>query len=260
MPSIACRNAASRLFSTSGNAPTLANAAALEREGVDPQRIFVTGNPGIDSVLWTRDLLMSHDLHPLREELPEEQWRTIEAAPAMVLVTAHRRENFGDGMRELCGAILDMARSHPELSIVFPVHPNPSVRGPVYAALSDCRNVLLTTPLSYPSFVYLMHRCKFLISDSGGVQEEAPALGKQVIVTRSCTERGEAMAQGSVTLAGANRAAIREQAERLLAQGNATAGAGTPFGDGRAAEKILTIFDSWVPGRRETGELIAQGS
>lgn len=227
-------------------APTQANANTLLQEGAIPRSVYVTGNPGVDAVLWTRDKVRRSRVNPLTGFASAFEIRSIEHADHIVLVTAHRRENFGAGLRELCEAIAQLAVRHPETAFVFPVHPNPNVHGPVHSALGGFKNVLLLAPLDYPAFVYTMDRSTCIITDSGGVQEEAPALGKPLIVTRSTTERTEAISIGSSCLTGADAAQIVAAAEDILRRPAAPSlrtGETSPFGDGFAAAKIVRILE-----------------
>lgn len=227
-------------------APTEANAEALVKEGIRPRSIHVSGNPGIDAVLWARDKVRRSRVNPLSAHVEIPELRRIEQSKHIVVVTAHRRENFGAGLRELCDAIVHIAAHHPETAVVFPVHPNPNVRGPVHSAIGGLHNVFLLSPLGYPAFVHLMDISSCIITDSGGVQEEAPALGKPLIVTRSSTERMEAVTRGASCLTGAVAAEIVNAVESVLgaADGNERpVPASSPFGDGRAAEQIVRVLE-----------------
>jgi UDP-N-acetylglucosamine 2-epimerase (non-hydrolysing) len=227
-------------------APTQANADTLLKEGVIPRSIHLTGNPGIDAVLWTRDKVRQSRIHPLSAYTSVSDLHRIEQSDHIVLVTAHRRENFGAGLRDLCDAVSQIAVSHPETAIVFPVHPNPNVRGPVHSALGCFRNVFLLPPLDYPAFVHLMDASSCIVTDSGGVQEEAPALGKPVIVTRANTERMESVSAGTSCLTGTvirNIVTAADEILRLPKCPNIATPASSPFGDGFAAEKIVRILE-----------------
>lgn len=160
----------------------------------------------------------------------------------MILVTAHRRESFGQGLVNICQAIREIALTHSSVSLVYPVHPNPNVRRPVRSLLRGLKNVHLLGPLNYESFVYLMMNCHFVLTDSGGIQEEAPALGKPVLVMRDVTERGEAVDAGVARLVGTDKATIVRGVRRLLrsdAAYRAMAGKRSPFGDGLASGRII---------------------
>ncbi|HZQ54506.1 MAG TPA: UDP-N-acetylglucosamine 2-epimerase (non-hydrolyzing) [Bryobacteraceae bacterium] len=213
-------------------AATEAAACNLTAEGVAKDSIYVTGNPGIDAVLQIKEALGQGRLSGL--ELPEENGRKT------IVVTAHRRESFGPDLREICNAIGVLAERE-DLRIVWPVHPNPNVRSVVDATLRGRCNVLLLEPLDYVPFVDLMRRAYLLITDSGGIQEEGPSLGKPVLVLRNKTERPEAVHAGTATLTGTNRDSIVREALRLIEdQGayEAMARVHNPYGDGRASERI----------------------
>ncbi len=213
-------------------AATEAAACNLTAEGVAKDSIYVTGNPGIDAVLQIKEALGQGRLSGL--ELPEENGRKT------IVVTAHRRESFGPDLREICNAIGVLAERE-DLRIVWPVHPNPNVRSVVDATLRWRCNVLLLEPLDYVPFVDLMRRAYLLITDSGGIQEEGPSLGKPVLVLRNKTERPEAVHAGTATLTGTNRDSIVREALRLIEdQGayEAMARVHNPYGDGRASERI----------------------
>ena len=158
------------------------------------------------------------------------------------MVTGHRRESFGDGFERICGALADIARTHPEVQVVYPVHLNPNVREPVKRILSDIDNVILIDPQDYLPFVYLMDHSYLILTDSGGIQEEAPSLGKPVLVMRKTTERPEALAAGTVRLVGTDIALIMEEVSRLLTDENEyhlMSRAHNPYGDGKACQRIL---------------------
>jgi UDP-N-acetylglucosamine 2-epimerase (non-hydrolysing) len=227
-------------------APTEGNAEALRKEGVPPRGIHVTGNPGIDAVLWTRSKVRKSRVNPLASYVSVSELRRIEQSDRMILVTAHRRENFGPGLGELCKAVTSIAEQYPHTAIVFPVHPNPNVHGPVHAALGYFPNVFLLRPVDYPAFVYLMDASSCIITDSGGVQEEAPALGKPLIVTRANTERTESLLAGVSCLAGTDVGHIVggvDEILRLPKQTQAGTAGSSPFGDGLAAERIVQILE-----------------
>lgn len=227
-------------------APTQADADTLLKEGVIPRSIHVTGNPGIDAVLWARTKVRRSRVNPLHTYAAVSELRRIAESEHIVLVTAHRRENFGAGLRQLCNAIGQIAACHPETAIVLPVHPNPNVREPVHSALGYFPNVFLLPPLDYPAFVHLMDASSCIITDSGGVQEEAPALGKPVIVTRSTTERIESVSSGASCLTGMRARDIVIAVEKILRLPKTVdirTSASSPFGDGLAAERIVRILE-----------------
>jgi UDP-N-acetylglucosamine 2-epimerase (non-hydrolysing) len=204
----------------------------LLREGVDRSSIEVTGNTGIDAVLSVSASLAKGLLRGT--PLP------INGDKRLIVVTAHRRESFGEGFKRICSAIAGIAERE-DVQIVWPVHPNPNVQNTVHATFQGRRNVLLIEPLSYVPFVDLMRRAFLLITDSGGVQEEGPSLGKPILVLREKTERPEAVKVGTVKLVGTNRDLIINEAERLLddpSEYNRMARLHNPYGDGRASERI----------------------
>ncbi len=226
--------------------PTERCRRALAAEGVAPERIWLTGNTVVDALLWVRDKLGSTPLEQDRDALGSA-YQAVAADPPLVLVTGHRRESFGAGFEGICFALKMLAEKHPEIEIVYPVHLNPEVQQPVRRTLADLPNVHLLAPLSYGVFARLMNRCKFILSDSGGIQEEAPALGKPVLVMREVTERQEAIEAGTARLVGSDPKRIVGEAERLLTDAatyRAMSRAHNAFGDGRAAERIVDALAS----------------
>ena len=212
-------------------------AGNLRAEGIPAASIFVTGNTVVDAVLFIRDGLE-------KGELPRTQWPFLDPSRKLILVTAHRRESFGDGFERICRALLELA-GRPDVKIVYPVHCNPNVQEPVRRALSGCSNIHLLEPLEYVPFVDLMTRSYLILSDSGGVQEEAPSLGKPVLVMREKTERPEAVRAGTVRLVGTDVEKILRQAGRLLndpAYYGEMARRHNPYGDGHACERIAAII------------------
>ena len=221
-------------------APTEAAEAALLREGVAPEKIFVTGNTGIDAVLWVRDALE-------RGELRAPSWPWLDPARRLVLVTCHRRENFGPGFDRVMRALALLAE-RPDVQLVYPVHRNPNVLGPAHSQLAGHANIVLLDPLPYVAFVDLMRRCWMIVTDSGGIQEEAPSLGKPVLVLREKTERPEAVAAGTVRLVGTDPASIVREAGRLLddqAEYGRMARIHNPYGDGRASGRIRQAIEDY---------------
>ena len=213
-------------------APTAGARDNLLREGFDPASVHVTGNTVIDALLE----VVQREV-PLPVEVPEGR--------RMLLVTAHRRENFGAPFREVCEAVRDIADRHADVHVVYPVHPNPNVSGPAHEILSGHARIVLCPPLDYLPFVAAMKRAHLILTDSGGVQEEAPALGKPVLVMRQETERPEAVEAGVVKLVGPVRDAIVAEASRLLDDPEAYARMArgvSPYGDGRAAGRIVDIL------------------
>jgi len=218
-------------------APTERARQNLLHDGVDSSRVFVTGNTVIDALLMAREKVAA---------LPQP-WPHMNRLGdrRMVLITAHRRENFGRGLVAICRAIRTLATRFPDVEFVYPVHLNPNVQKPVYETLDGIANVHLTAPLDYVPFIAAMERCSFLLSDSGGIQEEAPALGKPVLVMRDVTERPEAVEAGTAKLVGANEDRIVEEVSRLLTDSRAYGAmsqARNPFGDGASARRIADIL------------------
>lgn len=224
-------------------APTEKAHANLLREGTAEDFIHITGNTVIDALLDVVDRVRNDAT--LRTRF-EAQFNFIAPSKRLILVTGHRRENFGAGFENICLALRDIA-SRGDVEVVYPVHLNPNVQEPVRRILSRVSNVHLIEPLDYLPFVYLMDRSTLVITDSGGVQEEAPSLGKPVLVMRDTTERPEAVEAGTVKLVGTDRAAIVREAYRLLddeAAYDTMARAHNPYGDGQAAERIRNILKS----------------
>jgi UDP-N-acetylglucosamine 2-epimerase (non-hydrolysing) len=217
-------------------APTLRARRALEREGVPEHDILVTGNTVIDALLWARDRVKDGfaDLVPHLENLAARRQR-------VVLVTGHRRESFGQGFESICSAIKRLAQDSPNVAFVYPVHLNPRVQEPVLRLLDGLPNVFLLPPLDYPNFVWLLNRAHLVLTDSGGVQEEAPSLGVPVLVMRETTERPEGVESGNASLVGVDENRIYERVMCLLNDDKAhaaMAAVSNPYGDGKAAERI----------------------
>lgn len=222
-------------------APTESARQNLLREGVGAERIVVTGNTVIDALQIVASRL-SQDA-ALRQSM-DARFAFLDSGKRLILVTGHRRENFGFGFESICQALADIAQRFDQVEILYPVHLNPQVQEPVQRLLGDgaLGNIHLIEPVDYLPFVYLMNRAHFIITDSGGVQEEAPALGKPVLVMRDTTERPEAVAAGTVRLVGADRARIVAEAALLLEDDTAyrqMTHAHNPYGDGSAAKRIV---------------------
>lgn len=210
-------------------APTEGSRQNLLREGVPDSGIVVTGNTVIDALLMaaSKDLELGID---------------VDATKRLVLVTSHRRENFGEPFRNICRALRTLAERNADIQIIYPVHPNPNVKDVAHEMLGDCSNIILCEPLDYAPFIAAMKKSYLIISDSGGVQEEAPALGKPVLVLREETERPEAVEMGVVKLVGPSYERIVTEAQRLLDNEGAyreMARGISPYGDGLAAERIV---------------------
>lgn len=223
-------------------APTEQSRANLLDEGVRPESIYVTGNTVIDALLMVRRKLEADGT--LSRQFAADFSFLRKGAP-IILITSHRRENFGGGFERICQAIRDLAEKLPEADFAYPVHLNPKVREPVNRILRGRDNVHLLDPLDYLPFVYLMTRAHLILTDSGGIQEEAPSLGKPVLVMRDTTERPEAVAAGSVGLVGTSRDEIVEGVWRLMRSETAyqaMARANNPYGDGCACQRILAAL------------------
>lgn len=225
-------------------APTTTSAANLLAEKVPEASVTVTGNTVIDALLQITHRLKSDDVlnAPLRE-----RFSFLREDRKLVLVTGHRRENFGDGMREICDALLTLSR-RGDLQIVYAVHLNPNVKGPVESTLGGQHDIHLIPPQDYLSFVYLMMKSHIILTDSGGIQEEAPSLGKPVLVMRDTTERPEAVEAGTAKLVGAKAANIVSAATELLDKPGAYAAMSNqsnPYGDGQAASRIVARVASF---------------
>jgi UDP-N-acetylglucosamine 2-epimerase (non-hydrolysing) len=226
-------------------APTERARQALLGEGVCDDAVSVTGNTAIDALLWVVE--HTGDDRPARGG----------GGRPMVLVTMHRRESLGDPLERVCGAIRDICRRNPEVRVLCPVHLNPKVRGPVRALLGDVPQVTLTPPLDYRLFAMAMRQAYLILTDSGGVQEEAPALGKPVLVLRDVTERPEAVEAGGALTVGTEPERIVRETERLLrdaAHYRRMAAAPNPFGDGRAAERIVNVLMDELAKRQDRTE------
>jgi UDP-N-acetylglucosamine 2-epimerase (non-hydrolysing) len=220
-------------------APTERARANLLREGVPAERVLVTGNTVIDALAWTTARLREDAA--LRGRL-DAQFAFLDPGRPLVLVTGHRRESFGEGFRGICEALREIAGGGEGVQVVYPVHLNPKVQGPVRSILDGAPGVHLLDPLDYLPFVYLMGRADLILTDSGGIQEEAPSLGKPVLVMRETTERPEAVEAGTALLVGTGRGAIVRETRRLLADRGAREAmtrSGNPFGDGKAAVRIV---------------------
>jgi UDP-N-acetylglucosamine 2-epimerase (non-hydrolysing) len=228
-------------------APTETAANALRMENVPADRIFVTGNTVIDALLSTRSTIaekpeLTSDIGPVLARF---------AGKRIIAVTSHRRENFGEGMRAIAEAVRTVA-AHPGTAIIFPVHPNPNVRPAMEQVLDGIDNVALIDPLDYPNFVALLDHCHIVLTDSGGVQEEAPSLGKPVLVMRDTTERPEGIKAGTASLVGSDKDRIVEGVLKLLDDEELyrrMATAHNPFGDGKAAERIADIVENFHVGQ-----------
>ncbi|MGY4675585.1 non-hydrolyzing UDP-N-acetylglucosamine 2-epimerase [Ursidibacter arcticus] len=223
-------------------APTETAKQNLCREGKNIEHIWVTGNTVIDALFLA--LQKIHQNPPLVQQLAQ-QYCFLDEQKKLILVTGHRRESFGQGFEQICNALAEIARQHSDVQIVYPVHLNPNVNEPVKQRLADIPNLFLLEPQDYLSFIYLMEKAYLVLTDSGGIQEEAPALNKPVLVMREMTERPEAIEAGTAKLVGTNSAQIIEAVHQLLTNKdayNAMSQADNPYGDGKACERIVQIL------------------
>lgn len=226
-------------------APTTTSANNLLKENKNPTDIVVTGNTVIDALFLALDKIEKND--ELKSKIIESinSQYELKDDKKIILVTGHRRENFGEGFINICEALKTIATNNPDIDIVYPVHLNPNVQKPVKEILSDTSNVYLINPLQYEEFIFLMNKSYFIITDSGGVQEEAPSLGKPVLVMRDTTERPEALEAGTVKLVGTSKETIIKEAQKLLDDANeynTMSKAHNPYGDGKACERIVNFI------------------
>lgn len=220
-------------------APTDRAAQNLLREGIAEEAIMVTGNTVIDALLGVANQIRHNAV--LQHQMAE-YFSFLDPDKRLILVTGHRRESFGEGFEHICRALKEICHKHSDVEIIYPVHLNPNVREPVKRILGDVRGVYLVDPQDYLPFVYLMDRSHLIITDSGGVQEEAPSLGKPVLVTRNTTERPEAVDAGTVKLVGTDTGKIVSEASKLLYDQTAygvMSRAHNPYGDGKAGVRIV---------------------
>lgn len=226
-------------------APTEQSKKNLLQENIDEKKIFITGNTVIDALLMAVDIISSTP--GMEEKIAkefQEKGYTV-GSREYILVTGHRRENFGEGFLHICKAIKELAALHSDMDIVYPVHLNPNVQKPVYELLSGVDNVYLISPLDYLPFIYAMQHSTLLLTDSGGVQEEAPSLGKPVLVMRDTTERPEAVEAGTVKLVGTDAEAIVSNVTALLQDKEMykrMSETHNPYGDGQACERIMAAL------------------
>lgn len=224
-------------------APTSISKKNLLAENILAENITVTGNTVIDALLWMRDRV--NQKKDWSSELGAHIQALINRQTPIILITGHRRENFGSGFKQVCSALAVLARKHPDWHFIYPVHLNPNVQKPVQAILSGLDNFHLITPLDYAPFVYLMDKAKMIITDSGGIQEEAPSLGKPVLVTREVTERPEGVDAGVVLLVGTSEEKIIAETESVMSDQNryvTMARIQNPYGDGKAAMRIVDFL------------------
>lgn len=223
-------------------APTKLSGKNLLGEKINTDSVLITGNTVIDSLLWTQKKLANN----FENERIKELKLNLDFTKQIILVTGHRRENFGDGFLNICQSLIEIGKNK-NIEIVYPVHLNPNVQKPVLELLSGRNNIHLIEPLDYPTFVWIMNKSYFIITDSGGVQEEAPSLGKPVLVMRNTTERPEAVEAGTVILVGTDRQKIVAEAQKLLnneQEYNKMKQAHNPYGDGKASERIREFLEN----------------
>lgn len=221
-------------------APTQNSKQNLLNENIAEKNIVITGNTIIDALLWAQDKLKTYE-----DDEMQQLKQIVDPAKKQILVTGHRRENFGDGFLNICMAIRQVAEANKNVQIIYPVHLNPNVQKPVYELLYNVSNIKLIAPLSYPAFVWLMSQSYLILTDSGGVQEEAPSLGKPVLVMRDVTERPEAVEAGTVKMVGTDKEKIVDSMMQLLenkALYQHLSKAHNPYGDGMACERIIKIL------------------
>lgn len=223
-------------------APTKLSKENLLKENTKEDTILVTGNTVIDALLFGIEKVTTKGYHDAEIEMLSAK---IATSKKIILVTGHRRENHGEGLLNICSALKTIAQEHPETQIIYPVHLNPNVKGPVHELLAGVDNILLVPPLAYPAFIWLMEKSYLIITDSGGIQEEAPSLGKPVLVTRTTTERPEAVEEGTVLLVGTDKEQIITKTKELLEDSSyyATMSAlHNPYGDGKSAARIVNYI------------------
>ncbi len=217
-------------------APTQKAKENLLIENIDEKGVSITGNTVIDALYWGMEKLKDYDddeIQSLKNQLDFDK--------KIILVTGHRRENFGEGFINIRNALKTLSEQHPDVQIVYPVHLNPNVQTPIFEFLNEIPNISLINPLSYPAFLWLMEQSNLIITDSGGIQEEAPSLGKPVLVMRDTTERPEAVTAGTVILVGTDKEKIVSEANKLLSNADLykqMSALHNPYGDGKAADRI----------------------
>ncbi len=223
-------------------APTEDSAQNLLKEGKNENSIFVTGNTVIDALMYGIEKVKSTSF---KDDEIENLNGLIDTNKKLILVTGHRRENHGEGFIRICESLKQIAIDNPEVQIIYPVHLNPNVKEPVFRTLSGIDNIHLIEPLAYPAFIWLMEKSYLIITDSGGVQEEAPSLGKPVLVMRETTERPEAVEAGTVILVGTDKQKIISETSRLLndeSSYESMSRTHNPYGDGKASERIVKFI------------------
>ena len=241
-------------------APTERAKQNLLGQGIGSSGIFVTGNTAVDALLdlvsrLSDERVANAELNGLFKGLPESLLAMLQdgdSSRRLILVTGHRRESFGKDLENICVALREIASRNPDVEVVYPVHMNPNVLGPVHKLLGDVGRVHLLEPLGYQSFVWLMKRAYLILTDSGGIQEEAPSLGKPTLVMRKTTERPEGIEAGAALLVGVETDSILEATQRLLDDRDvyqSMASVRNPYGDGQASRRIADILESWLDAR-----------
>jgi len=230
-------------------APTVNAKNNLLKEGKKESSIIVTGNTVIDALflilnkIKQNKTLQKNIISKIESSTKNSKFKIQNST--FILVTGHRRENFGEGFINICKALKEIAQNNPNLDIIYPVHLNPNVQKPVFELLKNIKNIFLIKPLQYEEFIYLMDKSYFIITDSGGVQEEAPSLGKPVLVMRDTTERPEAVSAKTVKLVGTNRKKIVKEAQKLIddkVEFDKMAKAHNPYGDGKASKRVVEFL------------------
>ena len=227
-------------------APTETAKQNLLKENIKKENILVTGNTVVDALHITIDKIKT-DLNLEQNIIKKILESGYKIKAPIILITGHRRENFGEGFLNICNAIKEIAKKHTDFDIVYPVHLNPNVKEPINNILSGIKNVYLIEPINYELFVYLMSKAYLILTDSGGIQEEAPSLGKPVLLMRDTTERPEAVEAGTVKLVGTNKKTIISEVSKLINDKNyyiSMSQANNPYGDGRACIRIVDFFKS----------------
>ena len=229
-------------------APTIAAKENLLKEGIDQSKIRVTGNTVIDALLMVAEHFEGPEAQARWDEYFFHRWGISFDSHRIILVTGHRRESFGEGFQNICKALKQIATTHKDIKLIYPVHLNPNVQEPVREILSDVGNIHLIDPLDYEPFVYLMSKSFIILTDSGGIQEEAPSLGKPVLVMRDVTERPEAVEAGTAKLVGTDVKKIVRETQRLLTDHEyylEMSRAHNPYGDGKASDRIVEVIENF---------------
>lgn len=233
--------------------PTERSKKNLLSENVSQNKIFITGNTVIDALLMVRDKAVNKNPTLWREQFASALPAIMDRSKRVILVTGHRRENFGQGFLDICKALSSVAKKYKNVEIIYPVHLNPNVQRPVRSILNGHPNIHLIEPIDYEPFVYLMSRSYFILTDSGGVQEEAPSLGKPVLVMRDVTERPEVVESGNVKIVGTDCDRIISETKKLLEDKEIykrMTNTSNPYGDGHAAERIVKITKEFFKNQR----------